>query len=117
MECRSCGVGNAPERRYCRKCGGRLGQPCAFCNFFNSLDDRHCGGCGRRLPAVPGAGGAEASQAAGFAPAFADDPGFGRGVALSPVAGAGLAGVGVSQTEIDGLLESILEDVPGEDGR
>ena len=116
MECRSCGVANAPARRYCRECGGRLGQPCASCDFFNSLDDKHCGGCGRRLPAIPGVAGEEASQAAGFAPAFAADPGFGRGAATAPTAGAGLAGVGVSQTEIDGLLESILEDVPGGEG-
>jgi hypothetical protein len=113
MECHSCGVANAPARRYCRECGCRLGQPCAFCNFFNSLDDKHCGGCGRRLPGVAGG---EASQAAGFAPAFAADPGCGRGAAPAPTAGAGLAGVGVSHTEIDGLLESILEDVPGGEG-
>ena len=49
MDCRSCGVENAPGRRYCRECGARLEQPCPACHFFNAIDDRHCGGCGGRL--------------------------------------------------------------------
>jgi hypothetical protein len=116
MDCRSCGVVNAPGRRYCRECGARLGQPCPVCHFFNAVEDKHCGGCGRRL----GSGGAPAEAEPGGA--FSHVPGravagdFGREPAVPLVAtdGAGIAGQGVSQTEIDGLFENILDDDPEE---
>ena len=115
MDCRSCGVVNAPGRRYCRECGARLGQPCPVCHFFNGADDKHCGGCGRRLKA--GAGRAVDDFSAPPAPADADDtalaPPGGRGE-QSNSTDAGIGGEGVSQSEIDGLFENILDEDPGE---
>lgn len=112
MDCRSCGVVNAPGRRYCRECGARLGQPCVVCHFFNATEDKHCGGCGRRLK---GGALAEAqlggvcSEVRGLEDVGGFDD-FGRAepaVALAADAGGGQ---GVSQTEIDGLFENILDD-------
>ncbi len=112
MDCRSCGVVNAPGRRYCRECGSRLGQPCSVCHFFNSLEDKHCGGCGRRLRV---AGEAQTGEpAAAYAPALTDDMGITEDAPAAPAAGAGISGQGVSQSEIDGLFENILDDEPGE---
>ncbi|HWR98738.1 MAG TPA: zinc ribbon domain-containing protein [Candidatus Methanoperedens sp.] len=111
MECRACAVVNDPGRRYCRACGGRLGQWCTVCHFFNALDDRHCGGCGRRLAASPGGAAADGALPAAYAPAIVDDLGFEAGdrTASQPAIAAG-----VSPSEIDGLFESILDEEPGE---
>lgn len=116
MDCRTCGVVNAPERRYCRECGARLGQPCPVCHFFNGADDKHCGGCGRRLKA--GAGPLAVDDLPmPPAPADADDtvlaPRGGRVEQLNST-DAGIGGEGVSQSEIDGLFENILDEDPGE---
>jgi len=119
MDCRSCGVVNAPGRRYCRECGARLGQACPVCHFFNGVEDKHCGGCGRRLK--PG-GPLVAAEvpAPSFAAPLSDDPEFpalGSGLAsLTPPAAAdpGIGGHGVSQSEIDGLFENILDESPDE---
>jgi hypothetical protein len=116
MDCRSCGVVNAPGRRYCRECGARLGQPCPVCHFFNAVEDKHCGGCGRRLK---GAGAADANLAAvdargpglpGEAELLVPEPKLPAAVAEE----AGIGGQGVSQSEIDGLFENILDDEPEE---
>lgn len=118
MDCRSCGVVNAPGRRYCRECGGRLGQACPACHFFNAVEDKHCGGCGRRLKAGAGALAAESAPEPAFAPAVDEDAAFAAlGNRLAPAASvdAGIGGQGVSQSEIDGLFENILDDEPGED--
>jgi hypothetical protein len=109
MECQSCAAANDAGRRYCRACGGRLGQPCGVCQFFNAFDDRHCGGCGRRLAASPAGPLAEAPAAAAYMPAAVDDLGFAAGGRAAPAPGAG-----VSPSEIDGLFESILEEESGE---
>jgi hypothetical protein len=116
MDCRSCGVVNAPGRRYCRECGTRLGHPCAVCHFFNAAEDKHCGGCGRRLKS--GAVQEEGVLASVLVPApqFVD----GGASCLAEPGGAaaaedaGIAGQGVSQSEIDGLFENILDDEPEE---
>ena len=116
MDCRSCGVVNAPGRRYCRECGTRLGQPCQVCHFFNATEDKHCGGCGRRLKAA-GALAADLAPAVAGAPAITDDMDFGDFAASpqpAPAAEGGIAGQGVSQSEIDGLFENILDEDPGE---
>lgn len=113
MECSACAAVNDPGRRYCRACGGRLGQPCSVCQFFNAFHDRHCGGCGRRLPAAPAGGAADAPPAGAYAPAVVDDLGFDAGGSAAP---AVPAGIGVSPSEIDGLFESILDEEPGEEG-
>lgn len=117
MDCRSCGVVNAPGRRYCRECGARLGQSCPVCQFFNGVEDKHCGGCGRRLKAGVG------PLAADGLPTPASGPAVDEELALaspddrvSPAipADAGIGGQGVSQSEIDGLFENILEEEPDE---
>ena len=102
MECPACAVVNDAGRRYCRACGGRLGQPCGVCTFFNAFEDRHCGGCGRRIPAG-------STLAAACAPADVEDLAFNAGGRTAPTA------VAVSPSEIDGLFESILDKDPGED--
>jgi len=115
MDCRSCGVVNAPGRRYCRECGARLGQPCPVCHFFNGADDKHCGGCGGWLKS-----GVNPFAAAGLPPpasaaADADDTDLvppGNRVQPLTSAETGIGGQGVSQSEIDGLFENILDDEP-----
>jgi hypothetical protein len=118
MDCRSCGVVNAPSRRYCRECGARLGQPCPVCHFFNAVEDKHCGGCGRRLKVGGGPLAADAAPATAFAPAAedADFTSMGAQVPRAVSADAGIVGQGVSQSEIDGLFENILDEEPGEPG-
>ena len=114
MDCRSCGVVNAPGRRYCRECGARLGQPCAVCHFFNAAEDKHCGGCGRRLKSGVLAE-AELGGVSSHVPGLDEGGGFARpdsAVPLAAEAAAGIGGQGVSQTEIDGLFENILDDDP-----
>jgi hypothetical protein len=118
MDCRSCGVVNAPGRRYCRECGARLGQSCPVCHFFNAVEDKHCGGCGRRLKAGAEALSAERAVAPAFAPSVGEDASFAAlGNRLPPAVSAdtGIGGQGVSQSEIDGLFENILDEEPGED--
>ena len=117
MDCRSCGVVNAPGRRYCRECGARLGQSCPVCHFFNAVEDKHCGGCGRRLKAGAGPFPEELAATPAFAPAVDQDTAFAAlGNRLAPPAPAdtGIGGQGVSQSEIDGLFENILDEEPGE---
>jgi len=109
---------NAPGRRYCRECGGRLGQPCPVCHFFNGAEDKHCGGCGRRLRPGTEAQAAEAAPAPAYAPALADAMAFGEEeIPVAPAAAtdAGITGQGVSQSEIDGLFENILEEDAAEE--
>jgi hypothetical protein len=117
MDCPSCGAVNAPGRRYCRECGSRLGQACAVCQFFNATEDRHCGGCGRRL--APGVGPFAADDAAprAVAPELTDSHEAGAvedRAAAAIRAGGGIGGPGVSQSEIDGLFENILDEESGE---
>ena len=117
MDCRSCGVVNAPGRRYCRECGARLGQPCPVCHFFNAVEDKHCGGCGRRLKAGGGPLAAAARSIASAPGIDTDDSALsGMGARVPPVmpTDAGIGGQGVSQSEIDGLFENILDEEPGE---
>lgn len=117
MDCRSCGVVNAPGRRYCRECGTRLGQPCTVCHFFNAVEDKHCGGCGHRLKAGVGQQAAEGAAAPAYAPALAEDmdlAALGGQVPPATSVDTGIGGQGVSQSEIDGLFENILDEEPGE---
>jgi len=116
MDCRSCGVVNAPGRRYCRECGARLGQPCPVCHFFNAVEDKHCGGCGRRLKSGVGLQEAELAEMPASVPGTVEEGDFGGfGTRLAPTAEAeGIGGQSVSQSEIDGLFENILDDEPEE---
>jgi hypothetical protein len=117
MDCRSCGVVNAPGRRYCRDCGARLGQSCPACQFFNGAEDKYCGGCGGRLKAGVGPLVADSLPALASAQAVADDMSLapqGDRVQLPTSADTGIGGPGVSQSEIDGLFENILDEEPGE---
>ncbi len=119
MDCRACGTVNAPARRFCRECGGKLGGACPVCGFFNGFDDKYCGGCSRRLR--PGGPLGEESPGSAYAPASpGDEAGFGdedaaaaaEAVPAPDEAGEEVpaAGQDVSQSEIDGLFESILDD-------
>jgi hypothetical protein len=117
MDCRSCGVVNAPGRRYCRECGARLGQPCPVCHFFNGADDKHCGGCGGWLKAGVGPFAADGLPLPASAPAVAAEVAPApRGGLVQPLPSAdtGIGGQGVSQSEIDGLFENILDEDPEE---
>jgi len=117
MDCRSCGVVNAPGRRYCRECGARLGQSCPVCHFFNAVEDKHCGGCGRRLKPGVGPLAAQSVPAPDYAPAVAEETALAAlGNRIPPTASSdtGIGGQGVSQSEIDGLFENILDEEPGE---
>ncbi|MHB8836479.1 MAG: zinc ribbon domain-containing protein [Candidatus Methylomirabilia bacterium] len=117
MDCRSCGVVNAPGRRYCRECGARLGQACPVCHFFNGVEDKHCGGCGRRIQAGVGPLAVDAAPTPAPVPDADDDLVLvppGRRVPPAGSAAAGLGDQGVSQSEIDGLFENILDEEPGE---
>ena len=116
MDCRSCGVVNAPGRRYCRECGARLGRPCPVCHFFNGAEDKHCGGCGRWLKAGVGPFAADAFPAR-RCPGNRRRHGLvapGGRVQPRTSADTGIGGQGVSQSEIDGLFENILDEEPDE---
>jgi hypothetical protein len=112
MDCPSCGAVNSPGRRYCRECGSRLGQACAVCQFFNAAADRHCGGCGRRLAPGVGPFAADDDALRALAPTMSGV----RGAAAATRSGADIGGPGVSQSEIDGLFENILDEEAGEAG-
>lgn len=117
MDCRSCGVVNAPGRRYCRECGERLGLPCPVCHFFNAVEDKHCGGCGRRIQPDVGPLVAVDVPTPAFIPAVADDLALADLGSRQPSvssADTGIGGQGVSQSEIDGLFENILDEEPGD---
>ena len=117
MDCGSCGIVNAPGRRYCRECGTRLGQPCSVCYFFNGSEDRHCGGCGRRLKTGAGPLAADAPLPTSAA-AATDGLDFGTAAEQPAAPGAVVPEAGgqdVSQSEIDGLFENILDEEPGEE--
>src|SRR5262245_9657329 len=49
LRCPSCGHGNRPERRFCARCGGRLGDVCSACGTLNETGERFCGHCGAPL--------------------------------------------------------------------
>ena len=116
MDCRSCGVVNAPGRRYCRECGTRLGQPCQVCHFFNAVEDKHCGGCGRRLKNAELQLAAQEDLAPAFAPTGLEDLPLAAVSRVPPATDIGMGGPGVSQSEIDGLFENILDEEPDEPG-
>ena len=45
-ECRSCGHGNDPGRKFCQSCGGPLTEACLSCDHDNGVWETFCGGCG-----------------------------------------------------------------------
>ena len=46
IACARCRSKNAPENRFCGKCGGNLWEPCIACGHMNSTNERFCGNCG-----------------------------------------------------------------------
>src|SRR5439155_1103743 len=48
----SCGHANRPDRRFCAKCGVRLGDVCAACGTQNDPDENFCSHCGAALSAA-----------------------------------------------------------------
>jgi len=46
-ECPYCRASNAPERRYCTRCGRQIAFFCVQCGFANETEARYCGGCGQ----------------------------------------------------------------------
>ena len=55
MRCPSCDHPNRSDRRFCAKCGGRLGELlCAACGTRNDPDENFCGNCGKPLSGAVG---------------------------------------------------------------
>jgi len=57
VKCVWCGAENAPDGRYCLKCGkevdgGAIPGKCVKCGNLNSLEMTECGNCGTKLPEV-----------------------------------------------------------------
>ena len=52
IRCPSCGHANRPDRRFCAKCGARLGDVCAACGTQNDPDENFCSHCGAALSAA-----------------------------------------------------------------
>jgi hypothetical protein len=46
ISCPSCGHANRPDRRFCTKCGRRLGRACASCGTLIEEEENFCGHCG-----------------------------------------------------------------------
>jgi predicted amidophosphoribosyltransferase len=53
MHCAACGHTNRSDRRFCAKCGARLGEVCAACGTQNDPDEHFCGSCGAELSPAP----------------------------------------------------------------
>ena len=53
MRCAACGHTNRSDRRFCAKCGARLGELCAACGTQNDPDENFCGSCGAELSPAP----------------------------------------------------------------
>lgn len=51
VHCHKCASANAPDSRYCKKCGAILAQShaCPSCGAVNDSDARFCNKCGARL--------------------------------------------------------------------
>src|SRR5215472_14741258 len=49
MRCSKCGSDNREGRRFCRKCGSKLGTVCPKCGAANEPDEDFCGDCGAAL--------------------------------------------------------------------
>jgi hypothetical protein len=47
--CRSCGVSNRAEARFCASCGTPLGRQCPSCRAIGDADARFCSSCGAAL--------------------------------------------------------------------
>jgi class 3 adenylate cyclase len=54
---------NAPNRRFCARCGSALPRPCANCGFENEPAAAFCGGCGKPIEAASSAPPITASPA------------------------------------------------------
>ena len=119
MDCRACGTVNASGRRYCRECGGKLGAACPVCGFLNGFEDKYCGGCSRRAGSggplagePPPSGSAETVPGDDVAPGDEEATEAAEVIPAPAVPAPASEGTGqdVSQSEIDGLFENILED-------
>ncbi len=51
MNCPNCQTENKEGRRFCGKCGTKLGWKCSACGFDNEPNDAFCGGCGEKQSA------------------------------------------------------------------
>jgi class 3 adenylate cyclase len=49
MRCSKCDSDNREGRRFCRKCGSKLGTVCPKCGAANEPDEDFCGDCGTAL--------------------------------------------------------------------
>ena len=52
MSCPHCQSAALSNAKFCRQCGGRLGNDCPSCGAANPPDSRFCGGCGNALDAA-----------------------------------------------------------------
>lgn len=48
--CPNCNFSNAPDFRFCGRCGSRLTKVCENCNFETVLETKFCGRCGAKFP-------------------------------------------------------------------
>jgi hypothetical protein len=69
MRCSKCDSDNREGRRFCRKCGSKLGTVCPKCGAQLQLDESFCGECGAALgdaaPATISAGTAPVTASSG----------------------------------------------------
>ena len=54
MRCSKCGSDNREGRRFCRRCGSKLGAICSKCGAANEPDEDFCGDCGAGLAEAAG---------------------------------------------------------------
>ena len=68
MRCAKCGTENPEGKKFCGKCGGRLGGRCLKCGAENPADNSFCGDCGASLSdRVPGSLAKNSTTAVGSA--------------------------------------------------
>ena len=65
IPCPSCRHGNRLGRRFCAKCGSRLGAVCAACGTQNDPDEDYCGSCGAPISRTLLPGAARPAEARG----------------------------------------------------
>jgi class 3 adenylate cyclase len=54
VTCSDCGTENAPDARFCKQCGARLGLTCSNCGLPLLPDARFCSSCGTPTSIAPG---------------------------------------------------------------
>jgi type IV pilus assembly protein PilM len=55
LHCPHCTTTNAPQRKFCSKCGAALWEPCLQCGELSAAGETYCGACGANLPEIAAA--------------------------------------------------------------